>query len=181
MTFYLSKLLLLLTCFLSVKPSEQDVMNSIGSFVLDCIPVVNKVKGVVEAVSGKDMVTGEKLSPISRGLKVLGLIPGIGEIKALGKAAKVGKAAKNMQKASKIANAGKRLIDMTKKATNIAKNSKVITNSQMLAAKVSIITLMKTNPTFLKMFLRSVALKNNKEFQKLMKMYGLFTGIIGSS
>nr|WP_301290465.1 RHS repeat-associated core domain-containing protein [Paenibacillus sp. 1781tsa1] len=40
--------------------------------VLDFTPVVGNVKGIIEAITGRDLVTGEKLAWYERGLSVLG-------------------------------------------------------------------------------------------------------------
>ncbi|WP_222126838.1 pre-toxin TG domain-containing protein, partial [Paenibacillus xylanexedens] len=40
--------------------------------VLDFLPVVGNVKGIIEAITGRDLLTGEKLAWYERGLAVLG-------------------------------------------------------------------------------------------------------------
>jgi Pre-toxin TG len=55
------------------------------SLVLDFIPIVGDVKGGVEAVTGRDLVTGEELAPWER---ALGAIPFLGELGALAGVAK---------------------------------------------------------------------------------------------
>ncbi|WP_017692354.1 RHS repeat-associated core domain-containing protein [Paenibacillus sp. PAMC 26794] len=40
--------------------------------VLDFLPVVGNVKGIIEAITGRDLLTGEKLAWYERGLSVLG-------------------------------------------------------------------------------------------------------------
>ncbi|WP_110931549.1 RHS repeat-associated core domain-containing protein [Paenibacillus bouchesdurhonensis] len=42
------------------------------SMALDFVPVVGNAKGIIEAVIGRDLITGEKLAPWERGLAVLG-------------------------------------------------------------------------------------------------------------
>ncbi|MFF2889045.1 polymorphic toxin-type HINT domain-containing protein [Paenibacillus sp. NPDC057967] len=54
-----------------------------GDCVVDFIPVVGGVKSVQEAVTGKNVVTGEKLSATDRALGLIGIIPG-GKLAAKG-------------------------------------------------------------------------------------------------
>lgn len=46
------------------------------SLILDFVPVVGDVKGVVEAVTGRDALTGEELEPWERALGLIPLVPG---------------------------------------------------------------------------------------------------------
>jgi hypothetical protein len=46
------------------------------SLALDFVPVVGDVKGVVEAVTGRDLLTGEELEPWERALGLIPLVPG---------------------------------------------------------------------------------------------------------
>ena len=68
-----------------------------GSLMLDFIPVVGTIKGVIEAFAGEDM-QGNKLSDIDR---VMNIIPFIGAIKKVVKAEKV---VVNVNKIQKISN-----------------------------------------------------------------------------
>ena len=55
------------------------------SLVLDFVPIVGDVKGLVEAGTGRDLLTGEELSPLERALGLIPLLP-IGDIaRAAGK------------------------------------------------------------------------------------------------
>ena len=54
------------------------------SFTLDLIPGVGQIKSGLEFVTGKDIVTGEKLDPIERSFCALDFLP-------YGKFGKVGK------------------------------------------------------------------------------------------
>ena len=70
------------------------------SSALDFIPGVGNVKSLGEAITGKDMVTGEELSKAERTLSFLGAIPG-------GNWLKNGKHLKKSQKFLKAAQKGK--------------------------------------------------------------------------
>ena len=51
-------------------------LGGIASAALDFVPGVGNVKSIGEAVLGKDIITGEKLSATERTLSILGAIPG---------------------------------------------------------------------------------------------------------
>lgn len=51
---------------------DSKTAKKIGSFVLDFIPGVGTLKGVIEGVMGKDILTGEEIDLVSR---VLGVLP----------------------------------------------------------------------------------------------------------
>ncbi|MBX9246484.1 pre-toxin TG domain-containing protein [Actinotalea ferrariae] len=53
------------------------------SMVLDFVPVVGTVKGVVEAITGRDLLTGQELAAWERALGVLPLLGGLGALGAL--------------------------------------------------------------------------------------------------
>jgi hypothetical protein len=55
---------------------EWEKWLSLG---IDVIPIVGDAKGLIEAVMGKDLITGRKLSDIERGLSLLSIIPLIGD------------------------------------------------------------------------------------------------------
>lgn len=64
------------------------LLGSLISMGLDMIPGVGTVKGILEGITGKDIITGEKLS---WGQRALGLVPlGAGLLKGLGRLARVG-------------------------------------------------------------------------------------------
>ncbi|MEM7274079.1 MAG: pre-toxin TG domain-containing protein, partial [Actinomycetota bacterium] len=46
------------------------------SLVIDFIPIVGDVKGLIELGTGKDLLTGQELEPWERSLGLIGLIPG---------------------------------------------------------------------------------------------------------
>lgn len=46
------------------------------SLILDFVPVVGDVKGVAEAITGRDLLTGEELEPWERALGLIPLVPG---------------------------------------------------------------------------------------------------------
>ena len=62
------------------------------SLMIDFIPIVGDVKGVVEMVTGKDLLTGEELEDWERALGLVGLIPGgdLFRVAKIGKGVKVG-------------------------------------------------------------------------------------------
>ncbi|MEM8641390.1 MAG: pre-toxin TG domain-containing protein [Cyanobacteria bacterium P01_G01_bin.54] len=70
-------------------PSIEDYPHSIDcsdplpylSFILDLLPVVGDVKGVIEAFTGQDLITGDPL-PIWQ--RFLGLLPLVGDIARVG-------------------------------------------------------------------------------------------------
>ena len=45
------------------------------SLLLDFVPIVGDVKGIVEGVTGRDVLTGEELSPLERALGMIPLLP----------------------------------------------------------------------------------------------------------
>ena len=83
-------------------------LKNFASSALDFVPVVSNVKGLYEACSGKDMITGEKLSNSDRALSLIGAIPFgnyLKNTKHLKNGEKFFKAAQRAQKAGKIKNA----------------------------------------------------------------------------
>ena len=85
-------------------------IGNLISSALDFVPGVGNVKSLGEAITGKDIVTGEKLSITERTLSLLGAIPGGNWLKN-GKHLKNGqkflKAAQRATKAGKLKNAVK--------------------------------------------------------------------------
>ena len=51
-------------------------LGSLASSALDFIPVVGNLKSLSEALTGKDIITGEELSETERALFFVGVIPG---------------------------------------------------------------------------------------------------------
>ena len=106
-------------------------IRNLASSALDFVPVVGNLKSLGEAVTGKDMVTGEELSGAERALSFLGAIPG-GNLLKNGKHLKNGqkflKAAQRAQKVGKIKNAvnfakaGARAMAKANKVQNTVKN-----------------------------------------------------------
>ena len=84
--------------------------KNITSFVLDFVPGVSTVKGLYEAYSGEDKITGENLTLVDRTLSFIGAIP-FGSFfknaKHLKNAGKFTKAAKRAKDAGKLKNAAK--------------------------------------------------------------------------
>lgn len=58
-----------------------------GSLLLDFVPVVGTAKGVVEAILGRDLLTGEKLSWWERGLGVVPVVGGVAALAGVARAA----------------------------------------------------------------------------------------------
>ena len=84
--------------------------KNITSVILDFVPGVSTVKGLYEAYSGKDMVTGEDLSNTDRALSLIGSIPFgnfLKNAKHLKNGQKFLKAAQRAKDAGKIKNAVK--------------------------------------------------------------------------
>ena len=84
--------------------------NNITSIVLDFVPGVSTVKGLYEAYSGEDKITGKNLTFLDRTLSFIGAIP-FGNLfknaKHLKNAEKFSKAAKRAKDAGKLKNAVK--------------------------------------------------------------------------
>ena len=107
---------------------------SIGSLVssaLDFVPIVGNFKSLSEAITGKDMITGEDLSEAERALSLFGAIPGgnyLKNAKHLKNGQKFLKAAQRAQKVGKMKNAinfakaGARAMTKANKVSNTVKN-----------------------------------------------------------
>ena len=107
---------------------------SIGSLVssaLDFVPIVGNFKSISEAITGKDMITGEDLSEAERALSFFGAIPGgnyLKNAKHLKNGQKFLKAAQRAQKVGKMKNAinfakaGARAMTKANKVSNTVKN-----------------------------------------------------------
>jgi len=52
----------------------------LGSMALDFVPVVSNIKSAIEAVTGEDKITGEKLGPLARVVAAIGAIPVVGNV-----------------------------------------------------------------------------------------------------
>ena len=101
----------LLLFFMRYLPSINPLQaGNLVSSALDFSPGVGNVKSLGEAITGKDMITGEELSETERTLSLLGAIPGGNWLKN-GKHLKNGqkflKAAQRAAKAGKLKNAAK--------------------------------------------------------------------------
>ena len=101
-------LILVFLLYLPLIASIQ--IGNLVSSALDFVPGVGNVKSLGEAITGKDIITGEKLSKTERTLSLLGAIPGGNWLKN-GKHLKNGqkflKAAQRATKAGKLKNAVK--------------------------------------------------------------------------
>ncbi len=71
------------------SPADAELAKTTASIGLDVIPVVGEVKGLIELVTGKDLVTGEDLGAW-RWVGVAGIV-GLNEVKLLRHAGKAGK------------------------------------------------------------------------------------------
>jgi hypothetical protein len=60
-------------CFFSADGAALVLLATVLSIGLDFVPVVGDVKGVVEGVVGRDIITGQKLSPVERALGMAGM------------------------------------------------------------------------------------------------------------
>ena len=104
-------------------------IGGLFSTALDFIPIVSNVKGFIEACSGEDTITKEKLSGVDRSLSFVGAIP-FGSFLKIGSHLKKGqkmiKVAEKVKKTGKIKNAlkasGKALIKANN-AQNIVRNT----------------------------------------------------------
>ena len=118
--------------FLFYLPSAFSFsLGSLVSSVLDFVPVVGNFKSLIEAITGKDMITGEDLSEAERALSLFGWIPGgnyLKNAKHLKNGQKFVKAAQRAQKVGKMKNAinfakaGARAMTKANKVSNTVKN-----------------------------------------------------------
>ena len=122
-----------------VFPSYYSLsLAGLVSSAIDFVPVVGNLKSAYEAISGKDMITGEELSDVERSLSLLGAIPGGNYLKN-GKHLKNGqkflKAAQRAQNIGKVKNAinfakaGGRAMSKAYKAQNYIRNSIKVANA----------------------------------------------------
>ena len=111
-------------------------LKDIASSVLDFVPGVGNVKSLEEAITGKNAITGEKLSIAERGLSLLGALPG-GNFLKNGKHLKNGqkflKAAQRAQNAGKIKNA----VNFAKAGARAMKKANWVQNLLRTGAKVT--------------------------------------------
>ena len=70
------KINLLFLFFLYLPSIISLQAGDLVSSALDFIPGIGNVKSLGEAITGKDIVTGEELSKVERTLSLLGAIPG---------------------------------------------------------------------------------------------------------
>ena len=118
--------------FLLYLPSVFSFsLGSLASSALDFVPIVGNLKSLSEAITGKDMLTGEELSEAERALSFFGAIPGgnyLKNAKHLKNGQKFLKAAQRAQKVGKMKNAinfakaGARAMAKGNKVSNTVKN-----------------------------------------------------------
>ena len=70
------------------------------SLVIDFIPVVGDAKGLVEAATGRDLLTGEELADWERAVGLIGLIPGADLLRLVGVGADAAGAAGSVARAA---------------------------------------------------------------------------------
>jgi hypothetical protein len=81
------------------------------SLFLDFVPVVGTGKGILEAALGRDLLTGQELSPYER---ILGVVPLVGGVAAVGGAARaVDRVGDAVDTAADVRRAGDRIFDAT--------------------------------------------------------------------
>ena len=64
------------------KSGEIQYASDLEKFIsvgIDLIPIIGDIKGLIEAVIGKDIITNQDLSDLERGLSALSAIPGFGD------------------------------------------------------------------------------------------------------
>ena len=118
--------------FLLYLPSAFSFsFGTLVSSALDFVPIVGNFKSLSEAITGKDMITGEDLSEAERALSIFGAIEGgnyLKNAKHLKNGQKFLKAAKRAQKVGKMKNAinfakaGARAMTKANKVSNTVKN-----------------------------------------------------------
>jgi len=84
------------------KETDPSTKSQIASTVLDFCPVVSNVKSGIECITGKNYITGEKLSTLERVISGLSAIPGVNYLKAGKNVTKVSKIAKTVNKGNKM-------------------------------------------------------------------------------
>jgi len=76
---------------------ESSLFPVLLSTTLDLVPVVGTIKGAIQLIVGKDLVTGEE---VSRGWELAGLIPAGKLVRSLGKLAKVAKQSRRVEESA---------------------------------------------------------------------------------
>ena len=129
--------------FLLYLPSAFSFsLGSLVSSALDFVPVIENFKSLSEAITGKDMLTGEDLSEAERALSLFGTIPG-------GNYLKNAKHLKNGQKFLKVAQRAQKVGKM-KNAINFAKaGARAMTKANKVSNTVK--NVFKASKTFLKL------------------------------
>ena len=104
---------------------DFDLEEEIVSVALDFIPIVGNAKGLQEAITGKDLITGKNLTTTERVLALISAIPTCDYMKK-GKHLKNGqkflKAAERARKAGKLKN----FISFSKAASRAMKKAKAL-------------------------------------------------------
>ena len=119
--------------FLLYLPSAFSFsLGNIVSSALDFVPIVGNFKSLSEAITGKDMITGEDLSEAERALSLFGAIPGgnyLKNAKHLKNGQKFLKAAQRAQKVGKVKNALKFSKASARAMAKANKVQKIVSNS----------------------------------------------------
>ncbi len=118
-------------CFGVAGSFNEAVLGMLGlvalSLILDFLPVIGTVKGVIEGITGSDLITGQELSWWER---VLGVVPVIGAVAA---AAAVAKAARAASEAAKVAAAAAEAARAAAAAADVAKAAKAASEAAKAA------------------------------------------------
>ena len=120
----------------SLEEEESNLEEDIASAVMDFIPIVGNAKGLLEAISGIDVVTGKNLTISERFLSFTSAIPTGNYLKS-GKHLKNGqkflKAAERAKKAGKLKN----FINFAKAASRAMKKANTVENVVKNGIKVA--------------------------------------------
>ena len=126
----------ILIFFIIIPLVFEFSLKNLASSALDFVPIVGNVKGLYEAISGKDMISGEELSDSDRALSLVGAIPFgnyLKNAKHLKNGQKFVKAAQRAQKAGKVKNA----LSFWKAGARAMKKANFVQNTVKFFSKVT--------------------------------------------
>jgi len=72
-------------CFGTAENAGIALLGTFLSLALDFVPIIGDIKGVIEGITGRDLITGQKLTPLERALGMMGL----SELRVLGRMGKL--------------------------------------------------------------------------------------------
>jgi hypothetical protein len=78
-------------CFFTADGAQWALLGTFISLLLDFTPVVGTGKGFIEAITGRDLITGQELEPWERALGIFG--PALAGVAAVGTVASVARRA----------------------------------------------------------------------------------------